>query len=333
MDKYDLSYEKRLLDLLGYEYIEDTPGKWKVLDDNKKNVGYIEAYIDTDKEDTPYTKRDEYVYHMVIDSDTIHYDNKRELDEQIYFFDIKKDGKIEYDVFMQLGDKHLLGCDDEFITIYNKDSLDNFNKRKCIRILKNFDSCEYGIVNEHINGIGIDYCYPINGYTVEEDMWFRNKDFDEDSNLTKYYEYRLLYHPEEDSDEREGYELSSTLMIDRQDELFTYKRIFEKQSVMLRKERELNGEDENGNKKTKLHLFKEKRKHYFPPEVSYPTESKTPEEFALEHKRGIEIFKHGVDVVNQLLPFKKDIISEYFKDYIDEYNLGIFFDNEKKKVK
>ena len=337
MGKYNLSFEERFLDLLGYEYLDDTPGKWRILDDKKNDVGYIEANINPDKNDNPYNKRGDYIYHMVIDSDTVHYDNEREFDEQIYFFDVKVDGKIEYDVFMQLGEKHFLGCDNEFLTIYNKEALSDYNARKCIRLLKNFDSGEHGIINGHIKGVGAEWCYPINGYKVDEEMWFRNKEFNVSEelgeiNLYKYYEYRLIHHPEGvDFSEGEGYELSAFSMVDRPGELFTDKMIIEKLSERKRKEQELNGEDENGNKKNKLHLFKQKRKVCFPPREKWPTNATTPEEFAIEHGRGIEVFKQAIKIANQILPFKKDIIYDYYKDYIDEYNLGILFDEYEKE--
>lgn len=337
MDKYDLSYEKRFLDLLGYEYIEDTPGKWKVLDDNKKEVGYIEAYQNVDEDGNSYNKDCEYIYHMVIDSDTISFDNERDYDEQIYFFDVKEGN---YDVYLQLGDKHLLGTDNEFITIHNKESLKDHKIRKAICFSKDFDSPDYGIINSHVNGIGVELTYPINGYIVEENMWFRNKDFTVGNDF-KYYEYKLHHHLEnEDYGEGTGYEISSFLMRDDQDKLITKKDIFEKISEMKRKEKELNEEDIVVDKNNKLHLFintikrvfniTPKRKHYFPPEEDYPTNAKTPEEFAIEHGRGIEIFKQARALANQILPFKKDIIYDYYKDYIDEYNLGILFDEYEK---
>ena len=80
-----------------------------------------------------------------------------------------------------------------------------------------------------------------------------------------------------------------------------------------------------------MHLFKPKRKVCFAPREKCPTNATTPEEFAIEHGRGIEIFKQAIKLANQILPFKKDIIYDYYKDYIDEYNLGILFDEYEKE--
>ena len=287
MGIYNLSYEKRLLDLLGYEYIDDTPGKWIILDDNKKNVGYIEVFPNT----TTYTT--EYSYHMVIDSDTVNFDDTRDEDNLLYTFKVKgvgfvvlSLGTVYYDVLY----------DEDVLRIFGPDDYSS------MAIGHRFGTCNNYHLNAEDNGIIFEYSYLINGYMVSETVKFRNKDLGVD-NWAKAYRYDLYYHKEdEEYKDGVGYRLLSYIATDDPEYLYTTKKLYGKDI------------DEKNN------------------EFDYLTSAKTPEEFAIKHKRGLELIKEGIKYINNVLPFKKDIIYEYFKEYIDEYNLGIIFD-EKHKTK
>ena len=291
MGKYNLSYEKRLLDLLGYSYQEDIPGRWIIIDDNKKNVGYIETTPIDNSKTNPYEIKNDYYYHMVINSDTVVYDDTRDFDYELYDFIVKNVGTVH----LQLGKWHR-SLPGYVLTIIGEDKYSSM----CIQ--HEFGRSELGVLEAYTNGIMMNYDYIINGYKVSETVKFRNKDFDKKTNWIKAYEYCLGYYKKENESSKYegGYRL------------FAYS--FIKNPKDLEIEMKAIGEiDSFGDIE--------------------PTSAKTPEEFAIEHGRGLELFKMGRKYINEVLPFKKDILYEYFKKYIDEYNLEVLFDDEKQKTK
>ena len=305
MEKHDLSFEKRFLDLLGYEYVVDTPNRWIILDDNKKEVGYIEAKENNG--DNSHNKIGNYIYHTVIDSDTIYYDHVTD-DNFLYHFTIKNLG---YSYFR---------FDDNFWWGFPVLSIRGIDDNNNIEVIK------------YSSGIGMEYSYHVNGYIVRESIFFENKKTDD-----KDYQYSVHYYQEDKSySDSVGFSISAGKS-KYSDQISSLKTIFPKKPKFNKEQDIVVG-------KGKIKLFMQtikrvfnndsKKKTWFPMFESYPTKAQTIEEFAVEHGRGLELFQQTHRLINEILPLKKDILYEIFKDKINECGLNILFDeNEKQKIK
>jgi hypothetical protein len=200
--EHDLTYEKRILDWLGYT-IEEKDNKWIVKDNNSKEVGYIEyGPINYDPKDcyiVCYGKK--IGYHMVIDSDTIKCNSARDIDHKLYYIVVKGVG----DLWLRLGDKIDYPMTEQFnlfSDIYGNYSLE-------------IDDCGYedGIINSGAHSVKFDYYYDINGYSVHEHSHFRNKEYSE-NNAFKTYEFGLSYKKENEEGKSDGKELFAFTEID-----------------------------------------------------------------------------------------------------------------------
>ena len=192
--EHNLTYEKRLLDWLGYTIINEEENKWIIKDDKDKVVGKIEyGPFDKNKgcEVISYTNNG---YHMIIDSDTISYNSARDIDHKIYRFKVKDIGSV----CLRLGPKTYM-CMNDQLAVFTDKYGDYY-----LKISK--DSFENGVINSEINALRIYYTYNINGYEVSERSHLRNKRYS-DNNSFKSYRYELTYNKENEDANRNGHNL------------------------------------------------------------------------------------------------------------------------------
>ena len=155
---------------------------------------------------------------------------------------------------------------------------------------------EYGIIPGP-NTFSLNYYYKYNGYEIREDMRYRNMDYS-NRNLFKEYSYLLCYGKEnEDILKHKGYEVWGST---------------DAKSITINP------------------TVRDIRTHEF---KDYDTKAQTVEEFAIEHGRGLELFDQIRDLLNVILPFKKELLYEIFKDKIDEFGYNILFYPEERKTK
>ena len=312
MVNHDLSYEKRFLDMLGYTILEQND-KWIIKDDNGKEVGFIEyGPVDFDgRECVILYDIKGHGYHMVIDSDTIKYNSARDIDHQIYWFEVKGVGNV----IICLGkdrvifSKWQLRVDSDIYGTYQL-HLDD-------------DPFESGCINSS-NSLIVDYSYKINGYDVNESSYFRNKDFNvpeinipkkifktkkdrfeeselsykahKEANYFQVYDYLLAYW-KKDEKQHHGEEINIWCAYDKPNVMHVTKRDLEKPMKFLDME----------------------------------TAAKSIEEFAIADGRGFELFNRLRKLTNDILPFKVDIFYEILKNHIEEYRLEAVIPKEEEK--
>ena len=289
--EHDLTYEKRLLDLLGYTIDEKSyDNKWIIRNENGNPIGYTEFLITTDSNElglTLFVQGDinNYsngpYYHTVIDTDTISYNASRNYDGKAYHFDIKGVG----DLHLSLVPTTPGGLDPFMMFELYSEKYGNifFNLFET--------NVSHPVISTCQSSLNFEYVYIINGYEVREEVDFRNAKYN-DFNEFKTYTYKRAYQKLDNSKEYywDGIEASNS--------------IYNKDKLCV----------------TPMADGKFGKSTYI--------KNKTAEEFAIEHGRGIELFKQLRNLTNIILPFKVDIFYELLKDNIKEYGLESFFNEE-----
>lgn len=317
MRERNLSYEKRILDLLGYTYEEQGNDKWIILDDKGINVGSITAEeID-----------DDIKYTMTINSDTISYNDSRIYDNETYGFRTKNGSLI----YIRLGQYCRFIPDEPIISIYNE-------KYGDINIHFYEKSYESGIINSIVNSLTADYTYNMGEYKVSESVHLRNKEYSE-NNLYKSFQYSVVSRKGEK--EKIGYEKFGYTTIDEPNVLKTWERRFEDHN--LDRVAELAKQNEEIRQTLsdkilsaipflqrfrKINLWNLEKDNF-----EHSSElNKTVEDLVIEQQRGIELFFIIRYLVKELLPFKEDILYDLLKDKIEEYGLQCLFEEPKEQV-
>ncbi len=309
MGEFDLTHEKRFLDLLGYTYGEKEYSLWTIFDDKGKEVGSIKSFVEDN--DRKYT--------MIINSDTLNYNSTRANDNLNYFFKLKDGSEVWLDL-----DKYYDGFPyTGTITILSKKygEIDfGFSK----------GSFETGIINARKDAVWVDYRYKINGYDVRESTYLRNKDYS-DSNFYKSYDYELTY--KQNDNEIVGYDFFGFTSVNEPDKLNIWERRFEDHN--LSRIHDEAKEDEERRKKLsdkimrripflrgfrKFNIWKFEKDN-----TDYKVEyDKTVEDLAIEQQRGMEVFNIVRNIVNELLPFKESLFDNIVNENMEEFKLERF---------
>lgn len=104
---FDIEYERKLIELLGFTIVElDNSNKWLILDNNKIQVGHIEYKEMRDKNAKKKTSK-LYGYYIIIDSGKVYYFNERPENSKpkpIYKFYIKRDKRNRDEVKIDLSE-------------------------------------------------------------------------------------------------------------------------------------------------------------------------------------------------------------------------------------
>lgn len=175
MEKSNIVDEITFLDIIGYSYELDGQNSWKILDEKGKNVGYIKITEEFRTYDTRVIR--DFVRHMYIDSDIIHYDHSTSEGDELYDFDIKGFGKV----FLSLGDR--------FVRKYGVDT------KLLIRREDGSEEWSFGYKGSYcyrcraMCSVRVGYKYKINGYDVYENAIYGNSR----SNYDNIYDYTLGY--------------------------------------------------------------------------------------------------------------------------------------------
>ena len=157
MEYYDIEYDSTLdkemefIEFLGY-HIDDCKisGSWVILDENNKEIGSLNT--------------DGRVYHTIIDSDKIHYDNKGVLNGcsfKGFSYEIKGKGKIRHRLTKESGSGT---C--RFIE-YNSDELDIYITATS-HGSKHLDVSCHIKKNDLITDTSMEYCYESGRYQYHD---------------------------------------------------------------------------------------------------------------------------------------------------------------------
>ena len=328
MEEYNLSYEKRIVDLLNYSIEQTDKNKWIIKDENNNEVGNIIAEKNEDSE---------IEYTSSIQSDIITFTAKRVYDHKDYTFR-NKNGYLIGISF----NKSFFGYGPE-ISIYDDDG--QYKIGQYITVNLGDTKHETGLLSpcSCSHGISVDYKYQINGYYVKEGVSFRNMDYSE-NNIYKTYSYELIYNKTEN--DTNGYQLLVYNSIDEPNKLVVSERKFE-DNDLGRIKRQAEENEKEKKRISELGFFErlieqikastknqKKNKCYFFQNEKWDgreEENKTALEFAYEHGRGFELFNIVRSIIKEIMPFKEDIFYTVMKDKIDEYQLGFLFEEEKEK--
>ena len=295
--EHDLTYEKRLLDLLGYSIDEECiDNKWTIRDEYGNDIGYteylkapnedddlgLELFISgdiTDSNNGPY-------YHTVIDTDTISYNATRNVDEKAYHFDIKNVG----DLHLSLVPVTPTGLDPFMMFELYSEKYGNI----FLNLFKT--KTAYAVISTCQCSLNLEYVYNINDYEVREEVDFRNADY---SNINEYKTYTF----------KRSYQSLKNTSIYHWVGIEASNSIYNKDKLCV----------------TPIIDGKFGKSNYI--------KNKTAEDFAKEHSRGIELFNQLRELTNKILPFKVDIFYEILKNDIKEYGLESFFEEDIKKLR
>lgn len=294
--EHDLTYEKRILDLLGYSIDEKCiNNKWTIRDENGNKIGYTE-YLVTPKENDDlglklfisgdiHDPNNGPYYHTVIDSDTISYNASRNVEGKAYHFDIKNVGDLHLslvpvtpsglDIFMMF---------ELYSEKYGNIFLNLFKTKTA-----------YAVISTCQSSLNFEYVYKINGYEVSEEVDFRNAEY---SNINEYKTYTF----------KRSYRSLDNTAIYHWEGIEASNSIYNKDKLCV----------------TPIVDGKFGKSNYI--------KNKTAEDYAKEHGRGIELFNQLRELTNKILPFKVDIFYEILKDDIKEYGLESFFEEDTKKL-
>lgn len=173
---HDIEHEKRLIEILGYSLIDsDNSNCWKIIDENNKQVGFIQ-YEKIFNKNKKLGYPASFAYHMLIDSREVSYNSKRRITNkegnQI------NDNKFSY----ELNIKRENGNIDHLVI--------NTSKYPCLQLWSN----DYGYMRFRLDfeGLYLNYRSKTNNFNVEETLVFKSEEKNE-HNHPKEYAYVISY--------------------------------------------------------------------------------------------------------------------------------------------
>ncbi len=278
---HDLTKEKKLIDWLGYSLINtDSPNKWIILDDNQKEVGYIQ-YSQVMHVDSKIFAPN---YETFIDSPTIIYTCSRDLNDN------KNISSINNFSYLLMVKK--VNAEADFVEI-------NIGPAPSLSIL----SKEYGFIHFHISpiyGMNISVKTETDNFEINEVLNYKN--FVDDK--FKEYAYEITY--QQKDAKTHNYE-----------EKKTTREITGKQNPGEENKLRITEETWVG------HILKNKWKCVVPGTI---------EEIASKNQMGIDCFNYFRFLVNQIVPFKDDVISSMLTENDIAYNnLSLFLEGKAEK--
>lgn len=277
----NIEHEKKLLELLGYNLIgPDKSNRWLILDENNKQVGFIQykkLFKKNVKKGTPAI----YGYHTEIDSKGICYNATRKINDIQdknnygsifnYELDIKRENNdvdhLEFNVgetpSLTLWSKEYgfmrfqISSDKLFLNFQSK--TENFNVQEII---------VYQLYNRQFSNLPNEYTYQLN---------YCNKDIDLNDDFAKGIKGRLI--TGKSSPEQQDH-----------NEIKILERSWINNKLRVNRESVVIG---------------------------------NLEEMITKHKMGIDSFKHFRFLINQILPFKQEVVSTMLGEKSGE-NLSLF---------
>lgn len=295
--KHNVEYEKKLIELLGYNIIESgNLNCWLILDDHSEQVGFIKyekLYKANRRIGIPAT----FGYCTTIDSSKINYNNVRKCNNSNSNSN-RNDSNFHYEI----GIKRKNDSANDHLEI-------DIGEYPTIRMW----SEQYGFIDFHVcdGGFYLNFKSETENYNIEENLSYH---IENRENNSSEYVYQINYcnkNLESNDDE------NSINAIVRQIS-GKYSQYYQEDNTLKLSER------------TWIHGKLTKNKESIV--------SGNVEQMAIKHQMGIDAFKHFRFLINEILPFKEDIISILLSDEkIKENGLLIFFadsqQEEKSKIK
>ncbi len=282
----NIEHEKKLLEILGYNLIgPNKSNRWLIIDQNNKEVGFIQ-YKKLFKKNIKKGTPAIYGYHTEIDSKDICYNATRKIDD---VHDKNNYGSIYYN--------SIFSCELDIKRENNDVDHLEFNVGKTSSLV--LWSKEYGFMHFELasDKLFLNFQSKTENFNVEETILYKlyNRQF---SNLPNEYTYQLNY-CNKDIDLHDdlakgirGRSITGKSSPDQQDnnEIEVIERSWINNKLRINRESVVIG---------------------------------NLEEMITKHKMGIDSFKHFRFLINQILPFKQEVVSTMLGKNSSE-NLSLF---------
>lgn len=280
-DVHNIEHEKKLIEMLGYNLIgPDNSNRWLVVDENSKNVGFIQYKTIVNK-NVKKGLSAIHGYHTEIDSPIIKYNETRKLQIKNDFFSYFS---YEFDIKRENGTDHIK------ISVGDYPSLILWSK-------------EHGFISFSINSdrLSLNYKSKTENFNIEESVTV------ELLTTNKAYEYCLSYC---DIDK----DISSADFTSLHISFSTIENYVDNKSRLRIKQRK----------------WKNRK---FLSESSSIVDG-TIKDAIVSHKMGIDSFNHFRYLINQILPFKEEVIAAMLeKRGLKELEFSIFMSDLDSDVK
>lgn len=288
--QHNLAYEKRLIELLGYNMIgPDNSNRWLIVDRDNNQVGFIQ-YKKLHKGNLKKKHSSIFGYCTTIDSSDISFKYTRKTNDVTGKVLDNMDSSYEFEVKRENDE-----VDHIEIDMSNYPSLRMWSKK-------------YGFTDFHVDdrGLYLNFKSRTENFNVEETLVFKSNGGNRQNSESKYvYQIRYCNKEKELSDNNPmgitTREISGTnnQYYQEFDHLKLAERTWVNGKLRTNRENEVIG---------------------------------TVEEMAIKHQIGIDSFNHFRFLINQILPFKQDIISTIVsEELIIERGLLPFFPSYKKE--
>lgn len=281
--QHNINYEKKLVELLGYNLIgPDNSNRWLIRDDNGNQVGFIQykkIYSENKKRGLPAL----FGYYTTIDSPIINYNFCRKCNNSNYRNDIDN---FHYELDIKNKNE---GNDSIELDIGEYPTLRMWSQK-------------YGFIDFHVadGGFHLNFKSKTENFNIEEYVYFKNET---EASHSAQYIYQIRYCDKNlklDDDNLKG-----TIIREISGKYNQYYQ--EDNRLELSEKSWINGKLRTNRKNVVIGNIKE---------------------MAIKHQMGIDAFNHFRFLINEILPFKEDIISTLLSDVdIKQTGLSIFLND------